>query len=175
MNEPRPPSPRLAGSHYASEERARTAIKLARPLIETWRKNGNIVGSGFLYVVIMNPALHPGDCDFHDAILHEAAFGDPDGWDAPYDQFAREKAELSWRHGMDSRTVQASRPHLLRHGDTLLGGGICLDGIVVAASGAFPQFDEVFAGTVALWLRALSRTAYEKDLRENRQKAELTS
>lgn len=163
MNDPVIHSARITGSSYANEEAARRAVEFARPMIEAWRKNGDIVGSGFLYVVIMDPALRPEDCSFEDAILHEAAFGDPTSWDAAYDTFAREKARLSWQHGQDSRVVQATRPYALKQGDTLLGGGVYLDGIVVAASGAFPWFDEAFAGAVAFWLRALSLEAHHRD------------
>ena len=92
MNEPVIHSARLSGSHYATADRARRAVELARPMIEAWRKDSDIVGSGFLYVVIMDPALRPGECSFKKAILHEAAFGDPDRWDAAYDRFAQEKA-----------------------------------------------------------------------------------
>ena len=80
-----------------------------------------------------------------------------------YAAFARGKARLSWAHGMDSRRLQTLAPHLLREGDSLLWGSVWLDGIVVAASGAFPQFDEVYAGTVAYWLRALAKDARETD------------
>lgn len=168
MNDPIIHLADLRGSHYVTEASARRAVELARPMVETWRRNSNIVGSGFLYVVIMDPALRPGDCTFEEAILHEAAYGDPDAWDAAYDLFAREKARLSWQHGQDSRVVQTMRPYALRHGDSLLGGGICLDGIVVAASGAFPWFDEAFAGSVAYWLRALSQEACQRDIQENK-------
>ena len=43
--------------------------------------------------------------------------------------------------------------------DTVLTGGVCIDGIVVGASGAFPVYDEMFAGTLAVCLRALARQA----------------
>ena len=82
---------------------------------------------------------------------------------ADYAAFARAKARLSWLTGRDGRTVQALLPHLLRDGDTALSGGVCLDGIVVGVSGAFPEFDELFAGAVALALRALARQAREAD------------
>jgi hypothetical protein len=167
MNEPiiRTVSP--GGSYYATAERAKLAVELSRPMIEAWRKNRDIVGSGFVYVVIMDPALHPGDCAFEDAILYEAAFGDPTTWDAAYDQFAREKARLSWEHGLDGRKIQTERPYALKQGDSLLCGGICLDGIVVAASGAFPWFDEALAGSIALWLKALTQAEHAKDVKEN--------
>jgi hypothetical protein len=171
MNEPiiRPAMPASsAGSFYATAEKAKLAIELSRPTIEAARKSRKIVGSGFLYVVIMDPALRPGDCLFEKAILHEAAFGDPAGWDAAYDEFAREKARVSWQHGMDSRIVQRARPYALKRGDSLLEGGVCIDGIVVAVSGAFPWFDEAIAGTVASWLKALSHEEHAHDIKENK-------
>lgn len=148
-----------AGSHYLTHAVARRAVALATPLIEAARGDPAIVGSGFLYLVVMDPGRPPGTAAFEAAILYEQAFGDPARWDADYAAFARAKARLCWQHGMDGHRLQSLAPHLLRPGDSLLAGGICLDGIVVAASGAFPHYDEVFAGTVALCLRALAREA----------------
>lgn len=147
------------GSHYLTRETARRAIALVAPMIEHGMRDPSIVGSGFLHVVIMDPALPPGLTSFEEAILHEHAFGDRERWDADYAAFARAKARLSWTTGKDGHTLQNAMPHLLRTGDSLLCGGVCIDGIVVAASGAFPWYDEVFAGSVALTLRALAREA----------------
>lgn len=145
--------------HYLTRETAQNALALATPMIEHALLDRSIVGSGFLYVVVMDPARTPINTVFEEAILHEHAFGDRSLWDADYAAFARSKARLSWRTGYDSHVVQHTVPHLLRSGDSTIAGGICLSGLVVAASGAFPEFDEVFAGTIALWLRALSRRA----------------
>ncbi|WP_332675227.1 hypothetical protein [Aromatoleum sp.] len=152
-----------SGSHYVTAETARRAIALVSPMIEHAMQDRSIVGSGFLYIVIMDPALLPGVAAFDEAVLHEQAFGDRSRWDADYAAFARAKAKLSWTTGKDGRTLQHALPHLLRTGDSLLAGGVCIDGIVVAASGAFPCYDEVFAGAVALSLRALARDAREAE------------
>lgn len=50
-------------------------------------------------------------------------------------------------------------PHLLHTYESLLWGSISMEGIVVASSGAFPWFDEVFAGLIALCLQALAKEA----------------
>lgn len=151
------------GSHYLTPETARRAVQMAMPMIEAGLADSRIVGSGFLYLVIMDPGLTPGMAQFEEAILYEHAFGDRSKWDADYAAFARGKARLSWQNGKDSRYLQTLSPHLLRQGDSLLWGSVCLEGIVVAASGAFPLFDEVYAGTVAYWLRALAKDAREAD------------
>lgn len=151
------------GSHYVTRETAQRAVQMAMPMIEAGMADSRIVGSGFLYLVVMDPGLTPGMADFEEAILYEHAFGDRSKWDADYAAFARGKARLSWMNGMDSRRLQTLSPHLLREGDSLLWGSVWVDGIVVAASGAFPQFDEVYAGTVAYWLRALAKDAREAD------------
>lgn len=150
-------APGAAGSHYVTSEVAQLALRLVAPMVEQALDRREIVGSGFLYVVVMNPGLRPGEAAFEQAILHEEAFGDRTKWDADYAAFARAKARLSWTHGLDGAHMQSAAPHLLRRGDTLLAGAICLDGVVVAASGAHPVYDEVFAATVAWWLRAIAR------------------
>jgi hypothetical protein len=144
---------------------ARRAVELVAPMIEAARRDTRIVGSGFLYLVVMDPGLWPGEASFEQAILHEQGFGDEARWDADYRRFARDKARLSWQTGMDCHRLQALAPHRLRRGDSLLWGGVCLDGIVVGASGAFPCYDELFAGAVALALRAQAKEAREGEAR----------
>ncbi|HLO63575.1 MAG TPA: hypothetical protein VK165_11515 [Azonexus sp.] len=152
------------GSHYVNLKAARQAIEFATPLLEAGLTDPNVVGSGFLYIVIMNPGLRPGQVAFEEAILHEHAFGERQRWDADYAAFARAKARSSWLSGMDSYRLQELSPHLLRDGDTLLAGGVWLDGIVVGVSGAFPCYDEVYANTIAAFLRALAREARQAEL-----------
>lgn len=115
--------------------------------------------SGFLYVVVMKPGFTPAHGSFKDAILYEHAVGDTSKWDADYGHFARGKAEVSWRTGLDSQVAQQQKPHLLVEGDSLLCGGVVLHDIVISVSGADPWFDEAFAGAVALTLRALAKKA----------------
>jgi len=158
-----PAARQRSGSHYANREAARRAVALAAPMIEAARSDAAIVGSGFLYLVVMDPGLAPGSTAFEDAILLEEAFGDRSRWDADYAAFARAKARLSWETGLDSHRLQVQSPHRLKAGDSLLWGSVCVDGIVVAASGAFPCFDEVFAATVAYWLRAFAKAAREAE------------
>ena len=152
-----------SGSHYVNRETAIRAVHMATPMIEAGLADRHIVGSGFLYLVIMDPALPPAVAGFEEAILYEHAFGDRTKWDADYAAFARGKARLTWSTGLDSHHLQNSAPHLLRTGDSLLWGSVCVDGIVVAASGAFPCYDEVYAGTVAYWLRAFAKAARKAD------------
>jgi hypothetical protein len=145
------------GSHFADADAARQAIAMALPMIEAAMSDPQVCGSGFLYIVVMDPGLHPGDVAFADAVLVEHAIGDRTRWDADYAGFARAKARLSWQHRIGSHEVQAARTHALRHGDSVLWGSVCLDGIVVGVSGAHPWFDEAFATAIAANLRAISK------------------
>lgn len=147
------------GSHYVTEETARLAVSLVTPLIEAALLDPRVVGSGFFYLVVMDPGLTPSNAVFEDAILFEQSFGDETAWDADYRSFARDKARLSWCHGIDAHRLQTDQPYRLRNGDSLLWGSVCLEGIVVGASGAFPWFDEMLAGSVALAIRALAKEA----------------
>ena len=150
----------LPGSHYLDVSTARRAVELASPLIEAGLRDRALIGSGFLHVVIMDPGRPPGQAAFEDAILHEQAFAaSNDAPDADYAAFARSKAHTSWRLGTDSGSIQATSPHLLRVGDSLLAGGICRNGLVVGVSGAFPHYDEVYALTLIAFLQALAHAA----------------
>ncbi|GBG12608.1 phosphoenolpyruvate synthase [Novimethylophilus kurashikiensis] len=136
---------------------AQQAVALCLPMIAAGLESQEVGASGFLYIVVMKPGITPHDATFQEAILYEHAVGDTSQWDADYGQFARAKAELSWRTGMDSHLVRETHPHLLAEGDSLLWGGLVRDGLVVAVSGADPWFDEVFAGAVAMTIRALAQ------------------
>ncbi|MFT3815587.1 MAG: hypothetical protein QM740_19835 [Acidovorax sp.] len=88
--------------------------------------------------------------------MHEHSIGDRCRWDADHAAFARDKALLSWRHCMDSRWAVELEPHWLAPREKMLWGGIWLDGIVVACSGAAPTWDEAFSLLVAGYLRAIA-------------------
>ena len=145
-----------SGSHFAQTSTAREALGMTLPMIEPALRDKQVSGCGFLHIVVMDPAIGPRDTDFENAILLEHSIG-RDEWHADYAMYARAKARLCWRHGMDGATLQACRPHLLQAGETLLWGGAFLDGIVVGVSGAFPWFDEAFAMAIASNLRALCK------------------
>jgi uncharacterized MAPEG superfamily protein len=151
----RPPLPE--GSHFADREAARRAVELALPMIERAMADPAVCGSGFLFIVVMDPARPASGCSFEQAVLHEHAIGDRSRWDADYAAFARAKARLAWTHGCDGHAVLARAPHLLQPGDTLLWGSVWLDGIVVGVSGAEPWYDEAFATAVAAALRAIAK------------------
>ncbi|MGS5087006.1 hypothetical protein ACVC7V_10890 [Hydrogenophaga sp. A37] len=148
-------------SRFVDRDAAQSAVSLARPAIEAALRDAAISGQHVLHLVVLDPSARPGTCAFQEAVLLECTIGNQDtqGWDADYAAFARDKAALSWRHGMDSRRLQLMEPHRLAHDDGLLWGGVWLDGIVVAASGAMPQWDEAFSAWVAINVRAI---AYER-------------
>lgn len=143
-------------SRYADAEAARAAVLLALPSIEQTLQRSGVSALKVLHLVVLDPAACPGSAGFDDALLYEHSVGDREQWDADYAAFARDKALLSWRHQMDSRKVVQLQPHRLSHEDTVLWGGVWLDGIVVAASGALPAWDETFSLLVAAHLRAIA-------------------
>jgi hypothetical protein len=145
------------GSYFINRHTAEKAIGMTMPLIEEAMKLEEVGESGFLYIVVMDPTCTPADSSFEEAILYEHAVGDRSKWDADYAGFARAKAQVAWRNGMDAHKVQELRPHLLREGDTVLWGSVVVDGITVAVSGANAWYDEAFAGTVAMFLRAQAK------------------
>jgi hypothetical protein len=154
------------GSCYANREVARDAVNMALPLIDAAMQDKRFGDSGFLHIVVMDPAAMPGKSSFEQAILHEHSVGDRAKWDADYQLFARAKAKLSWEAQCDSHALQVLRPHRLRAGDTRLWGSVCLDGIVVAVSGAFAPFDECYSGIVAMCMRALAKRQSELEGRQ---------
>jgi hypothetical protein len=106
------------------------------------------VNKSHLHVVVLQPGV-PYVAGAELPILFEASFGDQEDWQKwdgkSYKEFAYGKAMLSWRTGLSSREVVLTRPHLLLPGDTRLWGSSVQGGIVSAASGVQPFFDEMFA------------------------------
>lgn len=151
-----------SGSFFIDRASAERAVQMSLPMIAEAMKDSSVCGSGFLYIVIMDPALNPCNARFKEAVLYEHAIGDRDAWDADYGEFARAKARVAWRTGMDGHKVQELHPHLLTARDTVLWGSVVLDGIVVGVSGAHPWYDEAFAGTIAACLRALGKAGFNE-------------
>jgi hypothetical protein len=146
-----------SGSYFIDRNAAEQAVQMSLPLIIEAMKLKEVGESGFLYLVIMDPLRTPHNSSFEEAILYEYAIGDRSKWDADYAGFSRAKAQVAWRTGQDGHAVQELYPHLLTAGDTVLWGSVVMDGIVVSSSGANPWYDEAFAGTVALCLRAIAK------------------
>lgn len=144
-------------SYFIDRAAAEKAVQLSLPMITAAMESQVAGESGFLYIVIMRPGASAVSCAFEEAILYEHAVGDREKWDADYAAFARAKAKVSWKSGLDGHLVQELKPHLLSEGDTLLWGGIVFDDIVVGVSGADPWYDEAFAGTIAMCLRAQAK------------------
>lgn len=145
------------GSYFIDRRTAEKAVNLSLPMIHEAMKLKEVGESGFLYIVVMDPLLTPANASFEEAVLYEHAVGDRSNWDADYAGFARAKALVAWRTGCDGHLVQELRPQLLAARDTVLWGSVVVDGIVVAVSGANAWYDEAFAGTVAMCLRALAK------------------
>jgi hypothetical protein len=145
---------------------AREAVEMALPSIEKVLQRPGVSGERCLHLVILDPLAKYGTRPFKQAILYEKSVGNPQEWDADYRSFARGKAELAWKSHCDTHLIQEAHPHMLQIGDTLLWGGVCRDGLIVAASGAHPWFDQAFANAVAGYLLAIAqeraRSAREK-------------
>jgi hypothetical protein len=154
-------------SYFIDRAAAEKAVQLCLPMIHAAMESREAGASGFFYIVIMKPGCTSDSSTFSDAILYEYAMGDREKWDADYGEFARAKAKLAWRTGMNADIVQQRKPHLLVQGDTLLGGSIVLDGIVVGVSGADPWYDEAFAGAIAMCLRALAKKGFAIEREKN--------
>lgn len=144
-------------SYLVDQNIARHAVELCLPMINASMESREAGASGFLYIVIMKPGFTPAHGSFKEAILYEHAVGDTSKWDADYGVYARGKAEVSWRTGLDSDVARQCKPYLLAEGDSVLCGGVVLHDIVVAVSGADPWFDEAFAGAVIMTIRALAK------------------
>lgn len=152
----------LPSCQFIDAKIAEQAVLAVQPAIEAQLARPEVSGLGVLHLIILDPAHGFADGASEPRTLYEHSIGDRSRWDVDYSDYARRKAHLSWRHDMDSRRLQLLAPHRLRSGECLLWGGVSLDGLVVAASGAFPIWDECFSMMVAVQLRALAWEAADK-------------
>lgn len=152
--------PNGAASRFLTADVARTALLAITPAIEAQLASPAVSGLGVLHLVVLDAT--PADLAAPRTLI-EHAIGDRARWDVDYADYARRKALLSWRHRMDSRRLQLLEPHRLRAGEDLLWGGVWLDGLVVAASGAFPIWDECFSLMAAAQLRAAAWEAADRE------------
>ncbi|HEY9109799.1 MAG TPA: hypothetical protein VIN58_24245 [Roseateles sp.] len=138
-------------SRFLDVDAARLALQHLTPAIEAQLSRPDVSGLGVLHLVVLDPAC----CvDATPRVLVEHSVGDRARWDVDYADYAHRKALLSWRHRMDSRRLLLMAPHRLGADEPPLWGGVWLDGLVVAASGAFPIWDECFSLMAAAQLRA---------------------
>jgi hypothetical protein len=160
----------VSGARGALADRsaAQRAVALALPMIEAAIADPNVCGSGVFCIVVMDPTQSPFDCAFDQAILYEHALGNRTTWDVDYQELARAKARLSWSASSDSDHVQRALSHRLVSGDSLLSGGVCLAGIVVAASGAEAVYDEAFSCAIAANLRAIAKQRHARLVADRR-------
>jgi hypothetical protein len=138
----------MKGAFFDRDTAAR-AVRLVMPMITSAMASREAGDSGFLHVVVMNPLMSAGTAAFEEAILYEESLGDREQWDADYAAYARGKAWMSWRSGLDGHRVCDIAPQCLTEGEKPLWGSVSIDGVVVGVSGAYPWFDEAFAGAVA--------------------------
>jgi hypothetical protein len=128
-------------------------LDFAAPMIENLLRQPGISGEKLMHMVVMDPSKGPATSRFEDAVLVERSFGASPPWSADYRGFALGKARLAWRLQRDTREVHQQAPYLLRTGDSLLWGSCCRDGLIVAASGAHPWWDEAACGAVVELLK----------------------
>jgi hypothetical protein len=141
---------------YIDREAGRQALEFVAPLLERAATDPAIGQSGVMYVVIMNPVRTCAAFRFENAILIERGFGKPRAeWDADYAQYARKKAQASWRLGVASGDDRAAAYWSEAGHAAPLAGGMAVEDITVAVSGADPAYDEALAGAIALILRAI--------------------
>ncbi|HEY8880309.1 MAG TPA: hypothetical protein VIN03_22255 [Roseateles sp.] len=147
----------MSHSRFLTADLARAALTALTPAISAQLASPEVSGLGVLHLVVLDPASVD-----EPRSLVEHSIGDRDRWDVDYADYARRKAALCWRHRMDGRRLLLLEPHRLHDDDIPLWGGVWLDGLVVAASGAFPIWDECFSLMAAAQLRARAWEAAEK-------------
>ena len=128
--------------------------RIAKQAVDTWLGSFSVFvkerGKQGLHIVILKPSAQyiPGQKELRqNQILYEVSLNKA-AWKPGSDlkKFARAKALLSLRTGMNSRAVPK---HMFISGDIKFGGSVCHNGIIVGASGVKSHQDETIAFAVA--------------------------
>lgn len=148
-------------SFLLTKELAERAVGLVIPTIKSCIEYAVFKRSD-LHIVVLDPtipfAIAQGGSAIELPVIYEWSYGDLSKWEHPYHLIARSKAMISWRTGLPTHQVQQRMPYLLMggpRGDTVYWGSAVLEGIIVAASGVQPWFDEMISYQVAAACRAL--------------------
>ncbi len=139
---------------------------MVQPSIEAALRDRSISGLSVLHVVIVDPLALAPEATFEQAVLVERSIGPRDQWDVDYAAYAYAKARLSWTYHKDSRLVVWTEPQQQQPGEPPGWGAVWLDGLIVAASGAQPIWDEAFSLSIAAALRALAWSRVSRLLNE---------
>jgi len=98
---------------------------------------------------------------------HQQSLGQPEQWDKPYDELARQKARQAWRNRSPNIYQQLVHPSSLQEDDVLFMGTFVYGDIVVACSGVQPWYDMLISGWIALTIEQLSMHEYQTIKQEN--------
>jgi hypothetical protein len=154
-------------SFFLTEDVARQAVNFVLPAVQALI-DAKVVKRGDMHIVIGKPDIDAGSISrevwYMDGILYQHSLGIRSKWGNPYDEIARSKCYLSWRHGMPTQLIQACAPHLLERGDTGYYGSAVSHGLAVACSGVQPYFDQMISSWVLEMCRALAIDAREKQV-----------
>ena len=112
----------------------------------------------------MDPAQPYVPKTFEQAVLFEQAFGDKDDWDHDYMGIALAKARLTRKYELPTQILIERRPYLLKAHDVRWFGSAFKDGIVVAASGVQPWFDQAISEMVASMCQGLCINAMREEI-----------
>ena len=152
-------------------DKAKKAVDMVRPAILAAMESG-LTKRKDLHIIIVNPGTRPGDVENgEDAILYEESFGDPSKWQHDYAAIDRAKAIASWRTSLPTHVLRETMPYLLvaseNGSDTPYYGSAVLHGMVVAASGVQPWFDEWISYMVAAACRAICIGVMQEEILKN--------
>ncbi len=123
-----------------------TALGILSPAFE---KLFEYSGRRGFHFVILDPNVERWEVngDVEKAILRDGFIGEDDG-EHDYRRIALSKVEQAWKTRMPNIFVQSSAPVFLSYDDTPYYGSFIYNGLIVAASGLQPWFDEL----VLMWI-----------------------
>ncbi len=144
-----------------TREVALEAIGLVAPAIEAYFRGPNATRRALAVVVgVKNAGTSLGE-----VFLAEYNFGDLETWEERYDHFAKAKARICLRTGLNSDEAIRNEPYALEPGDITFRGGIVIGTgdvkIVVACSGLASRDDEMFSYMIAHAIIAILRRKVE--------------
>lgn len=143
----------MAKSTFLTYAVALEAIQLLESAIRDMHGDG-LTKRCDLHIVVLDPLSGEIICQY--------SIGKKADWEHTYDQIARDKATLAFKHKKDTSQIMNAEPHLLSEGDTVHAGGVYYKGITIGVSGVESEFDEAIGRMIAALIIGMVIHEYKK-------------
>lgn len=146
------------------QELVGNVYRLVKPAVEEWLRRSLASGETERAIVCVHFAYSPtwGE-GYKIGDLPESE------WPHPFDDFAKEKAQMALKYQRDVAKVISESPHLIQRRDIKWRGGIYFDGIGIGVSGVQSWYDEMIARWFSAAIRAYAGVRVQTQIEDEEE------